>query len=143
MGYLMPLAFLAAGIILIVLEMATLTFYMAALAFAALVTALVTWLFPSVNWQAAVVFAIASIVALSLAHMLRHRMQTANPDKLMDMDKGGLVTIAEVKGDVIRVKYRDSLWEAVWEGAGQPQAGQRAEIAARDGACLRIKAITN
>ena len=46
MGYQMPLVFLAVGIILIVLEMATLTFYMAALGFAALVTSLYTWLLP-------------------------------------------------------------------------------------------------
>lgn len=141
MGYQMPLAFLAAGLILIVLEMATLTFYMAALGFAALVTSLYTWLSPSADWQAAVVFAIASIVALPLAHLLRTRMQHANPDKLTDMDKGALVTVAEIKGDTIRVKYRDSLWEAVWEGAGKPEPGQRAQIASRDDMRLHIKAI--
>ncbi|MFI4968481.1 MAG: NfeD family protein [Gammaproteobacteria bacterium] len=143
MGYQMPLAFLAAGIVLIVLEMATLTFYMAALGFAALVTSAYTWVFPSTDWQAAVVFAIASMVAMPLAHVLRHRMQRANPDKLTNMDKGGLVTVAEIKGDAVRVKYRDSLWEAVWEGAGRPEVGQRAEITSRDDMRLHIKAITH
>lgn len=141
MGYLMPLTFLAVGIILVVLEMATLTFYMAALAFAAFVTALVTWLYPANEWQAALAFAVAGVVALPLAHLLRHRLQGGKEDPLADMDKGGVVTIAEEHGDSLRVKYRDSLWEAVWEGAGRPHIGQRAEVTARDGAKLRIKPI--
>ena len=116
MGYLMPLAFVAAGIILIVLEMISLTFYMAALVVAA-----------------------ASVVALPLAHLLRHRMQGSKADPLGDMDKGGQVIVAEAGGGVLRVKYRDSLWEAVWDGAGSPSISQRGEITARDGSRLRIK----
>ncbi len=131
--------FLAAGIILIVLEMASLTFYMAALAFASFVTALVLWLWPMDYWQAALVFAVGSIIALPLAHLLRHRIQARNPDPLGDMDKGGLVTVAQADSRGLRVKYRDSLWEAAWEGAGSPSVGQRAEVVARDGALLRIK----
>lgn len=141
MGYLMPLVFLAVGIILIVLEMATLTFYLAALAFASLVAALVAWLMPLEAWQAGLVFAVAALVALPLAHLLRHRIQLSQPDQLADMDKGGLVTVAEDNSGVLKVKYRDSLWEAVWEGAGRPQIGQRAEVTARDGARLRIKPV--
>lgn len=139
MGYLMPLVFVAAGIILIVLEMVSLTFYMAALAFASLVTALVTWFYPSSPWQAALVFAVASVVALPLAHVLRHRMQGSKTDPLGDMDKGGQVTVAEAGAGVLRVRYRDSLWEAVWEGTGSPSVGQRGEITARDGSRLHIK----
>lgn len=141
MGYLMPLGFLAAGIILIVLEMSTLTFYMAALAFAALVTSLATWLYPSNEWQAALVFAVAAIVALPLAHLLRRRVQGNKADALGDMDKGGVATVAESTGGVLKVKYRDSLWEAVWEGSGTPSVGQRAEITARDGSRLRVKPV--
>src|SRR5690349_18161846 len=141
MGYLMPLGFLAAGIILIVVEMSTLTFYMAALAFAALVTALATWLYPSNEWQAALVFAVAAVVALPLAHLLRHRVQGGKGDPLGDMDKGGVTTVAEYAGGVLKVKYRDSLWEAVWEGGGTPSIGQRAEITARDGSRLRVKPV--
>ncbi len=136
-----PLAFLAAGIILIVLEMASLTFYMAAVAFASLLTALILWVYPLGGWQAALVFAFASAVALPLAHLLRHRIQARNPDPLADMDKGAQVTVAEISSHGIRARYRDSLWEAAWEGAGSPSVGQRAEVVARDGALLRIKAL--
>jgi membrane protein implicated in regulation of membrane protease activity len=135
------LAFLAAGIILIVLEMASLTFYMAALAFAALLTAFVTWVYPMQDWQSAVVFMLGAVVALPLAHMLRRRMQHKDPDPLADMDKGGRVTVAEANARGLKVKYRDSLWEAVWEGAGAPQVGQNAEVVAREGSRLRVKAI--
>lgn len=142
MDHAMSLAFLAAGIILAVMEMATLTFYLAALAFAALATALYTWLYPSAGWQAALVFAIAAIIALPLAHLLRRRLQAsrANTD-LDDMDKGGVVTVAEDDQGALKVKYRDSLWEVVWEGTGKPQVGDRAEVVAREGSRLRIKAI--
>jgi len=135
------LAFLAAGIILIVLEMASLTFYMAALAFASLLTAFVTWIYPMQDWQSAVVFMVGAVVALPLAHMLRHRVQNKNPDPLADMDKGSRVTVAEASARGVKVKYRDSLWEAVWEGTGAPQVGQNAEVVAREGSRLRIKAI--
>lgn len=138
MGYLMPWMFLAAGIILIVLEMATLTFYLAALAFASLVTALAAWLYPLEAWQAALVFAVASVVALPLAHILRLRMQGSKTDPLDDMDKGGTVTIEAEQGGVLKVKYRDSIWEAVWEGENRPVIGARAVIKARDGSRLRI-----
>lgn len=141
MGYLMPLVFVAAGIILVVMEMSTLTFYMAALAFAAFVTAFATWLYPVDIWQAALIYAVAAVVALPLAHLLRRRIQGSQEDPLADMDKGGVVTVAEDRGGSLKVKYRDSLWEAVWEGAGRPSIGQRAEVTARDGARLRIKPI--
>lgn len=140
MDHWMSLTFLAAGIILAVIEMATLTFYLAGLSFAALATAIYTWLYPSVWWQAAIVFALASIIALPLAHVLRKRMQASRTNSsLDDMDKGALVTVAENNSGNLKVKYRDSLWEAVWEGGGQPQVGARAEVVARVGSRLHIK----
>jgi membrane protein implicated in regulation of membrane protease activity len=135
----MALAFLGAGIVLIVLEMASLTFYLAALGFAALITALVTWFYPLQDWQAAAVFAVVSAVTLPLAHLLRHRMQSGKDHVLADTDKGSRVTVAEAGGNNLKVRYRDSLWEAVWEGSGVPQVGQLAEVVARDGARLRIR----
>ena len=142
MNHWMALGFLAAGIILAVVEMTTLTFYLAALSFAALATALYAWLYPSVWWQAAMVFAIAAIIALPLAHLLRHRMQVSRTNSTLDdMDKGARVTVVEDNNGSLKVKYRDSLWEAVWEGSGQPRIGSRAEVLARDGSRLRIKSI--
>ena len=142
MEHWMSLVFLAAGIVLAVIEMATLTFYLAGLSFAALATALYSWLYPSAGWQAAIVFAVAAIIALPLAHWLRRRMQASRNDiSLDDMDKGAFVTVAEDNNGNLKVKYRDSLWEAVWEGAGRPSVGARAEVVARDGSRLRIKAV--
>lgn len=141
MDHLVPLAFLAAGLVLIVLEMASLTFYLGALGVAALVTAVITWFYPLENWQAALVFAVACAIMLPLAHLLRRRMQAGRDHVLADTDKGGRVTVAETGGRGLRVRYRDSLWEAVWEGAGSPQVGQSAEVVARDGARLRIRPV--
>ncbi len=141
MDHVLAYGFLAAGIILIVLEMASLTFYMAALAFASFVTALAAWFWPLEYWGAALVFAVGSAVALPLAHLLRHRLQARNPDQLLDMDKGSRVVVAAADPRGIKVKYRDSLWEAVWEGGGTPQVGQAAEVVARDGSRLRIKSV--
>jgi membrane protein implicated in regulation of membrane protease activity len=49
--------------------------------------------------------------------------------------------VAEAGGNRLKVRYRDSLWEAVWEGGGAPQVGQAAEVVARDGARLRIRPV--
>ena len=141
MDHTIALVFLGAGLVLIVLEMASLTFYLAALGFASLLTALVTWFSPMQDWQAAAAFAVASAVTLPLAHLLRQRMQGGKADPLLDMDKGGRVTVAEAGGNKLKVRYRDSLWEAVWEGSGTPQVGQPAEVVARDGARLRIRPV--
>lgn len=141
MDHWLPLVFLAAGLILAVVEMATLTFYLAALSFAALVTAAYTWRYESSWWQATVIYAAAAIIALPLAHLLRLRTQGGKDDPVGDMDKGGKVTVASNDNGMLKVKYRDSLWEAVWEGSGQPKIGQRAEIVARDGSKLRVTGI--
>jgi membrane protein implicated in regulation of membrane protease activity len=141
MDHTVALVFFGAGIVLVVLEMASLTFYLAALGFAALLTSLVTWFYPVQDWQAAAVFAVASAVTLPLAHLLRHRMQGGKDDPLADMDKGGRVTVAETGGQNLKVRYRDSLWDAVWEGSGAPQVGQPAEVVAREGARLRVRPV--
>ncbi len=142
MDHWISLTFLAAGIILVVIEMTTLTFYLAGLSFAAFIAALYSWIYPSIWWQAAMVFAAAAVVALPMAHVLRKRMQaTRTNSSLDDMDKGALVIVAENSNGNLKVKYRDSLWEAVWEGGGQPQVGTRAEVVARMGSQLRIKSV--
>ncbi|MDE3155590.1 MAG: NfeD family protein [Acidobacteriota bacterium] len=140
MDHWMSLTFLAAAIILAVAEIATVTFYLAALSFAALVTALYAWLYASAWWQAAVVFALAAIVALPLAHLVRRAMQAgARNAHLDDMDRGGVAVVAEEADGMLKVRYRDSLWEAVWEGPGQPAAGMRVEVVAREGSRLRVR----
>jgi membrane protein implicated in regulation of membrane protease activity len=68
-------------------------------------------------------------------------MQAGKDHVLVDTDKGSRVTVAETGERGVRVRYRDSLWEAVWEGASSPQVGQTAEIVARDGARLRIRPV--
>ena len=140
MGYVLPSVFLAAGIVFAIMEMSTLTFYLAGLSFAALLTALATWIYPFEWWQASLVFAAAAIVALPLMHKLRLHMQGSKSDPIGDMDKGGDVTIVEVDGKRLKVKYRGSLWEAEWEGTGHPHVGQHAQVAAREDSRLRIKA---
>ena len=82
MGYLLPYVFLAAGIIFAVMEMATLTFYLAALSFAALLTALGAWFYPLNWWQASLVFAVAAMVALPLVHRFRLHLQGSKGDPL-------------------------------------------------------------
>jgi len=142
MDHWMSLMFLAAGIVLAVAETATVTFYLAALSFAALVTAFYTWLYPSAWWQAAIVFALASVVAMPLAHLVRGVMQASQTNShLADMDRGGIVVVEEAGHGTLKVRYRDSLWEAVWDGEGAPEVGARAEVAARDGSQLRIRPI--
>lgn len=132
--------FLAAGILLAVIEVLTVTFYLAALAVASLLTALIAWLTSPSPLQAGIVFAVIALITLPLAHFLRHRLQPAESATLADMDRGAGVVLEEVADGVLKVRYRDSLWEAVWEGPGQPLPGARAVISAREGSRLRIRA---
>jgi membrane protein implicated in regulation of membrane protease activity len=131
--------FLAAGILLAVIEMLTVTFYLAALAVASLLTAVVVWFAHPTPIQAAIVFAATSLVTLTLAHRLRRRMQPHGTDALADMDRGGEVVVEDVAAGQLKVRYRDSIWEAVWEGPGEPARGARAVISAREGSRLRIR----
>ncbi|MGH8403402.1 MAG: NfeD family protein, partial [Gammaproteobacteria bacterium] len=60
MNHWIALVFLAAGIILAVMEMATLTFYLAALSFASLATGGYSGLYPPAGWRAASVVGVAA-----------------------------------------------------------------------------------
>lgn len=131
--------FLAATMVLFTAEIMTGTFYLAALGFAALVTAFVAWIYEPSLWGATIIFAMASAVTVGIARRLRQRLQGDRADPLADMDRGGRVTIVESAEGRLRVRYRDSTWEAMWEGDGSPQVGQTAEIVARDGSRLRIR----
>lgn len=130
--------FLAAGILLAVIEMLTVTFYLAALAVASLLTAAIAWFAHPTPLQTAIVFAVTALVTLTFAHRLRRRMQPQGTDALADMDRGSEVVVEDVAAGSLKVRYRDSTWEAVWEGPGEPARGMRAVISARDGSRLRI-----
>lgn len=134
---------LAAGVVLAAIEMATVTFYLAALALACFVTALLVWLLGLDFGGATVAFALASVVFLPVAHHWRVQVQDKRADELADMDKGGVVTIEGETDGALKVRYRDSTWDAVWEGDGKPAVGSRAVIKARDGSRLRIAAQHN
>lgn len=131
--------FLAAGILLAVIEMLTVTFYLAALAVASLLTAAVAWFAHPTPIQAAIVFAVTALVTLTLAHRLRRRIQPHGTDALADMDRGGEVVVEDAAPGQLKVRYRDSIWEAVWDGPGEPAQGMRAVISAREGSRLRIR----
>jgi membrane protein implicated in regulation of membrane protease activity len=131
--------FLATTMVLFIAEIMTGTFYLSALGFAALITAVVTWIYEPSLWGATVVFALASAVTVGIARRVRQRFQGERADPLADMDRGGSVTIVESDEGHLRVSYRDSTWEAIWEGRGSPRVGQKAEIVARDGSRLRIR----
>ncbi|HEV2212701.1 MAG TPA: hypothetical protein VGS99_05075, partial [Gammaproteobacteria bacterium] len=112
--------FLAAGLVLAAVELATTTFYLAALALSCLLTALGVWLLGLDFGPAAVVFAIASVVLLPVAHHWRKQVQDKRADELADMDKGGAVTVESDQDGKLKVRYRDSIWDADWDGPGKP-----------------------
>lgn len=134
---------LAAAVVLAAVEMATVTFYLAAIALACFVTAALIWMLGLDFGGAAVVFALACIVFLPIAHHWRVQVQDKRADELADMDKGGIVTVEGEKDGALKVRYRDSTWDAVWEGEGKPAVGSRAVIKAREGSRLRIAASNN
>ncbi|MBI5885027.1 MAG: NfeD family protein [Deltaproteobacteria bacterium] len=133
-----------AGVILIVIELASFTFVLAFLGVGALVTALVTWLgmTPETNTQLAA-FSISSLLLLILFRKTARRM-FAGQGAVMSDDIGQRVTVikeipAGGEGDVL---YRGSVWNAVSDSSEAIPEDAMVEITATEGIRLRVKRVS-
>lgn len=131
------LAWLVAGIVLIVAELLTGTFYLLVLGVAALVAAAVAWGGAGFLVQVGV----AGVIAIVGILWLRGRKHALATPAMPSLDVGHLVTLDSWvnRGDrLARVKYRDALWDAVVEGEFRGEAGEVFYIRAVEGNTLRI-----
>jgi len=134
----MYLLWAVAGIVLIIIEMLTGTFYLLVLGIAALAAAAAAYLGLSF-WVQAVTVAAVSVIGVILIKRFRGTDQAVADQGL---DIGQAVTleawISETDG-LARVKYRNAQWEAQVSGDRMP-GGKVFYIHAVDGNTLRVSA---
>ena len=135
----MYLLWAVTGIVLIIIEMLTGTFYLLVLGIAALAAAAAAYLGQSF-WVQAVTVAAVSVLGVILIKRFRGKDQ---PASVQGLDIGQAVTleawISEPDG-LARVKYRNAQWEAQVSGDRTP-GGKVFYIHAVDGNTLRVSAV--
>jgi len=131
------LAWLVAGIVLIVAELVTGTFYLLVLGVAALVAAAVAYAGAAFLIQVIV----AGVIAVAGVFWIRGRRRALATPAMPGLDVGQPVTLDSwINRDdrLARVKYRDALWDAVVEGEFRGEAGEVFYIRAVAGNTLRV-----
>jgi membrane protein implicated in regulation of membrane protease activity len=122
----MQWAFLVLALLAALAELHSGTFYLAAVAAAALLTALMgLWLRGDL-----LIFAFVVLCAALTAAVMLHRRHQARRKGLADFDIGQTVTIRDVppQGNCLTVRYRGVDWQAVMEDGSVPVSGSTAII---------------
>lgn len=135
----MYLLWAVTGIVLIIIEMLTGTFYLLVLGIAALAAAAAAYLGQSF-WVQAVTVAAVSVLGVILIKRFRGTVQPA-ADRGLDIGQTVMLDawISEADG-LARVKYRNAQWEAQVTGERVP-GGKVFYIHAVDGNTLRVSAV--
>jgi membrane protein implicated in regulation of membrane protease activity len=131
------LAWLVAGIVLIITELATGTFYLLVLGVAALVAAAVAYAGGGFLVQVLV----AALIAITGVFWIRSRKLARATPAMPSLDLGQPVTLDSwVNRDdrLARVKYRDALWDAVVDGEFRGEAGEVFYIRSVSGNTLHV-----
>jgi membrane protein implicated in regulation of membrane protease activity len=127
----------AAGLILVIAELVTGTFYLLVLGIAALAAATVAF-FGLGFWGQAIVSAVIAVVGVVWIQRRRSSMESP---AMSSPDLGQPVTWESWlnEGDhLARVRYRGASWEARMVGEGAPQPGDMLYISAVDGNTLEV-----
>jgi membrane protein implicated in regulation of membrane protease activity len=130
-------AWFVAGIVLIVVELMTGTFYLLVLGVAALAAAAVAYVGAGFLGQVAV----AGLIAIAGILWIRARKRAPSTPAMAAFDIGQPVTLdswVDRAGRLARVKYRDALWDAVVEGEFRGEAGEVFYIRSVAGNTLRV-----
>ena len=133
------LAWLLAGLLLVVVELMTGTFYLLILGIAAGIGSLVAFLGLSL-WIQAVVAAIAAVVGAGLVHRY-HRAANATSPKDIDNDVGQTVTIESWISEpqrLARVRYRGTTWDAEVIGSDAIAPDAHLYVVATEGSRLKV-----
>ena len=122
----MQWVFLVLALLAALAELHTGTFYLAGVAAAALLTALIGFGIPG---DLLIVVFVVLCAVLTGAVMLRRRHQ-ALTEGLADLDIGQTVTISDLPppGNCLTVSYRGVNWQAVMEDGSVPAPGSTAVI---------------
>ena len=131
------LAWLIAGLILVIAELATGTFYLLVLGVAAFAGTGVAYVGGALVWQslAAAVVAVAGVVWV---HQYRKR-NVSSPMRGLDVGQPTAFESWVNKGaGHARVKYRDALWDAQISGDASGEPGEIFYVTSVDGSTLKV-----
>jgi membrane protein implicated in regulation of membrane protease activity len=131
------LAWLVAGIVLVITELVTGTFYLFVLGIAALVAAGVAYAGAGFLVQVVV----AGAIAVAGVFWIRSRKLARATPNMPSLDVGQAVTLdswVNRADRLARVKYRDALWDAIVDGEFRGEAGEVFYIRAVSGNTLRV-----
>ena len=132
-----PVAWLVAGVALIVVELVTGTFFLLVLGVAALVGSGIGYAGGALVWQslAAAVVAVAGVVWV-------HRYKrTLSPKRMQGLDFGQPAVFdswVNKSAGQARVKYRDALWDAQVSGDASGEPGEILYVVSVDGNTLKV-----
>jgi membrane protein implicated in regulation of membrane protease activity len=132
-----PLAWLIAGFILVIVELATTTFYMLVLGIAAFAAAGIGYAGGTQVWQALA----AALVAVAGVVWVHQYKKSAAPRRMQGLDVGQPAAFdswIDREAGHARVKYRDTLWDAHIAGAAAGDPGEIFYITSIDGNTLKI-----
>lgn len=135
------LFWLALAVVLIIAEMATLTFFLLWPAIAALVVAILAWVMPNLGLNLELlIFALISVALLFPGRNWAKKWRSQSPSqKLNSRSKrliGDVVEVSSVSGKTYRVKHGDTEWAA--RSDHDFKKGDHALIVETDGNTLLI-----
>ncbi len=131
------LTWLIAGLLLIIVELVTGTFYLLVLGVACLASAALAYAGSSFTWQAIV----APVVALAALVVVQRYKRQVEPKRMQGIDFGQPAAFEfwlNKDARLARVKYRDSLWDAQIIGETSGERGEILYVNSIDGNSLKV-----
>jgi membrane protein implicated in regulation of membrane protease activity len=136
------LAWLLAGLLLVVVELMTGTFYLLILGIAAGIGSLIAF-FDQPLWVQAVIAAIAAGVGGFLVNRYHRKVNATSPKDTAN-DVGQTVTIESWVSEpqrLARVRYRGTTWDADVLGNDRAEVGARLYVVATQGSRLKVSSV--
>jgi len=133
----LSLAWLIAGFILIIVELATGTFYLVVLGIAAFAGAGVAYAGGAFVWQA-LAAALVAVAGVVWVHLVR---KSISPKRMQGLDFGqpaAFESWVNKSTAQARVRYRDALWDAQVAGDASGEPGEILYITSVDGSTLKV-----
>lgn len=130
-----------AGFVLVIIELATGTFYLLVLGLGAFAAALIAWIGGNMLVQAAVGGGVA-LAGAWFVHHWHEKSRQADAGRSNFLDRGQPVVLEGWTNEgagIARVKYRGASWDArLTEAASRPAPGSTLYIESQDGAVLVV-----
>jgi len=133
----LSLAWLIAGFVLVITELASGTFYLLVLGIAAFAGAGMAYAGGALVWQS-LVSAVVAVAGVVWVHQYRRRT-VSSPMQGLDVGQpAAFESWVDKSSGQARVKYRDALWDAHVAGGAAGESGEILYITSVDGNTLKV-----